>query len=106
MVPSGLISFRAHCGLTRHLQAGPQGRCLSFGVWGRSCYPPEVTMVSSRVQAYDEATQGKLRGDDVDLVDKRRWKAALQNARYHQVLRRYHQRFVHSRQLQLHNMVL
>jgi hypothetical protein len=63
-------------------------------------------MVSSRVQAYDEATQDKFWGDDVDLLDKRRWKAALQNARYHQVLRRYHQRFVHSRQLQLHNLVL
>jgi hypothetical protein len=45
--------------------------------------PPEITMVSPHVQAYDEATQDQLRHDDVDLVDERRWQAALQNAWYH-----------------------
>jgi hypothetical protein len=39
--------------------------------------PPEITMVSPRVQAYDEAAQEQLRRDNVDLVDERRWQAAL-----------------------------
>jgi hypothetical protein len=59
--------------------------------------PPEIIMVSSRVQAHDEATQEQLWYDDVDLINKRRWKAALQNAQYGQALQRYHQWFVHSR---------
>jgi hypothetical protein len=61
--------------------------------------PPEVSMVSPRVQAYDEAAQYQLQRDDVDLVDEGRWQLALQNARYRQTLRRYHQWFVHSRHL-------
>jgi hypothetical protein len=43
-------------------------------------------MVSPCVQAYEEATQDQLRRDDVDLVDERRWQAALRNTRYRQVL--------------------
>jgi hypothetical protein len=39
--------------------------------------PPEVTMVSPRVQAYHEATQDQLWRDDIDLVDETRWQAAL-----------------------------
>jgi hypothetical protein len=44
-----------------------------ISVWGQSCYPPEVTMISPCVQAYDEATQDQIRRDDVNLVDERRW---------------------------------
>jgi transposase InsO family protein len=68
--------------------------------------PPEITMVSPRVQAYNEVVQDQLRCDDVDLVDKQRWQAALQNARYHQVLQCYHHRFVHSRRLHVDGLVL
>jgi transposase InsO family protein len=39
--------------------------------------PLEVTMVSPRIQAYDEAAQDQLWCDDIDLVDERRWQAAL-----------------------------
>jgi hypothetical protein len=42
----------------------------------------------------------------VDFIDERRWRAAIQNARYNQVLRRYHQRFVHSRELRVEDLVL
>jgi hypothetical protein len=38
---------------------------------------PEVTMVSPCVQAYDKVVQDQLRPDVVDLVDERRWQAAL-----------------------------
>jgi hypothetical protein len=50
-------------------KSGHGGGAFLFGVWGRSCYPPEITMVSPRVQAYDEAVQDQLRRDDADLVD-------------------------------------
>jgi hypothetical protein len=63
-------------------------------------------MVSPCVQAYDEAALDQLQRDDVDLIDERRWQAALQNARYRQALWLYHQRFVHSRQLHVDDLVL
>jgi hypothetical protein len=51
-------------------------------------------MGSLRVKTYDEAMYDQLWREDIDLVDERRWQAAIKNARYLQVLRRYHQRFV------------
>jgi hypothetical protein len=68
--------------------------------------PPEVTMGSLHVKTYDEATQDQLRREDIDLVDERRWQVAIKNARYRQALRRYHQRFVRSRELQVDDLVL
>jgi hypothetical protein len=50
--------------------------------------------------------QEKLQREDVDFIDERRWQAAIQNARYNQALRRYHQRFVHSRELRVRGLVL
>jgi hypothetical protein len=45
-----------------------------FMVYGaKAVLPPEVTMGSLRVQAYDEAVQDQLRREDIDLVDERRW---------------------------------
>jgi hypothetical protein len=68
--------------------------------------PPEVTMGSLRVQAYDEATQDQLRREDIDLVDERRWQSTIKNARYHQALKHYQQLFVHSREWQVDDLVL
>jgi hypothetical protein len=42
----------------------------------------------------------------VDFIDEHRWRAAIQNARYNQALRCYHQRFVHSRKLKVGDLVL
>ena len=56
-------------------------------------------MGSPRVQSVDESMQEQLRREDVDFIDERRWRAAIRNARYNQALKRYHQRFVHSREL-------
>jgi hypothetical protein len=54
--------------------------------------------------------QEQLRCEDVDFIDERRWRAAIRNARYNQALRRYHQRFdqrfVHSRELRVEDLVL
>jgi hypothetical protein len=68
--------------------------------------PPEVSMGSLRVKTYDEAIQYQLRRDDIDLVDERRWQSAIKNACYRQALRRYHQRFVRNRELQVDDLVL
>jgi transposase InsO family protein len=71
-----------------------------------ACLPPEIIMGSPRVQAFEESMQGQLRREDMDFVDERRWWAAIQNARYNQALRRYHQRFVHSRELRVEDLFL
>jgi hypothetical protein len=42
----------------------------------------------------------------MDFIDERRWQAAIRNARNNQALRRYHQRFVHSRELRVGDLVL
>jgi hypothetical protein len=52
------------------LKSGHGGDAFVLGVWYRSCYPPEITMASSRVQAYDEVAQDQIQCDDVDLVKK------------------------------------
>jgi hypothetical protein len=63
-------------------------------------------MGSPRVQYFNESMQEQLRREDMDFIDERRWKAAIRNARYNQALRRYHQRFVHSRELKVEDLVL
>jgi hypothetical protein len=77
---------------------------MVYGV--EAVLPPKVTMDSLRVKTYDEATQDQLRCEDINLVVERRWQSAIKNARYQQALRRYHQRFVRSRELQLDDLVL
>ena len=50
--------------------------------------------------------QEQLWREDVNFIDECRWQAAIQNAWYNQALRRYHQRFVHSRELGVGDLVL
>jgi hypothetical protein len=50
--------------------------------------------------------QEQLRCEDVDFIDESRWRAVIRNAWYNQALRRYHQRFVHSRELRVEDLVL
>jgi hypothetical protein len=63
-------------------------------------------MGSLRVQAFDEDLQEQQHRQDVDLVDERRLRAAVRNAPYNQALWRYYQRFVHSRELRVRDLVL
>src|SRR6185503_14473091 len=107
MVPNGLMSFRAYYGATGPHPAEPPGRPHSSWSTGlKHAFPPEIHLGSPRVQAFDESMQEQLWRDDVDFVDERRWRAAIRNARYNQALRRYHQRFVHSRELRAGDLVL
>jgi hypothetical protein len=83
------------------------GETPFFLVYGaEACLPPEIIMGSPRVQAFEESMQGQLRREDMDFINDRRWQAAIRNARYNQALRRYHQRFVHSRELRVEDLVL
>jgi hypothetical protein len=76
------------------------GETHFFMVYGaKAVLPPKVTMSSLHVKTYDEATQDQLRREDIDLVDEQRWQAAIKNARYQYVLKRYHQWFMRSREL-------
>jgi hypothetical protein len=68
--------------------------------------PPEVTMDSLRVQAYDEAAQDQLQCKDIDLIDERRWQSAIKNARYRQALKHYQEWFMHNRELQVDDLML
>jgi hypothetical protein len=63
-------------------------------------------MGSPRVQSFDESMLEQLRCEDVEFIDERRWQAAIGNARYNQALRRYHQQFVHNRELKVGDLVL
>jgi hypothetical protein len=71
-----------------------------------ACLPSEIIMGSPWVQDFNESMQKQLRCEDMDFIDERRWQAAIQNARYNQALMRYHQRFVHSRELRVGDLVL
>jgi transposase InsO family protein len=83
------------------------GETPFFLVYGaEACLPPEIIMGSPRVQSFDESAQEQQRCEDVDFIDEHRWQATIQNARYNQALRRYHQRFVHSRKLEVGDLVL
>jgi hypothetical protein len=83
------------------------GETPFFLVYGaEACLPPEILMGSPRVKSFDESMQEQLRREDVDFIDESRWRAAIRNARYNQALRRYHQRFVHSRELRVGDLVL
>ena len=63
-------------------------------------------MGSPRVQSFDESTHEQLRCENMDFIDEHRRRAAIQNARYNQALQRYHQRFMHSRELRFEDLVL
>jgi hypothetical protein len=105
----GLLVDELPCEL-RGNQTSPSratGEMSFFMVYGaEAVLPPEVTIGSLRVKTYDEAAQDQLRREDIDLVDERRWQSPIKNARYQQALKRYHQRFVRSRELQVDDLVL
>jgi hypothetical protein len=79
---------------------------LSLVCGAEARLPPETLMGSPQVQSVGESMQEHLRREDVDFVDERRWQATIRNARYNQALRRYHQLFVHSRELGVGDLVL
>jgi hypothetical protein len=90
---------------TTHSRATGRPRS-SWSTGPKPAFPPKILLGSPRVQSFDESMQKQLRHEDMDFIDERRWQATIRNARYNQVLRRYHQRFVHSRELRVGDLVL
>jgi hypothetical protein len=78
-----------------------------FLVYGaEACLPLEILMGSPRAQSVDESMQEQLWREGVDFTDERRWQVVTRNALYNRVLGRYRQRFVHSRELGVGDLVL
>jgi hypothetical protein len=101
------VSFRpCYGGTGPHPTKLPERPRSSWSTGPKPPFPPEIIMGSPRVQAFDESMQERLRHEDMDFIDERRWRAAIRNARYNQVLRRYHQRFVHNMELRVGDLVL
>jgi hypothetical protein len=100
------MSFRVHYGATGHHPVEPRETPFFMVYEAEAVLPPEVTMGSLHVKTYDKAAQDQLRREDIDLVNERRWQSAIKNVRYRQALKRYHQRFVRSRELQVDDLVL
>jgi hypothetical protein len=48
---------------------------LVYGV--EACLPLEIIMGLPRVQSFDESMQEQLRCEDVDFIDKHRWRAVI-----------------------------
>jgi hypothetical protein len=100
-----MSSLEAPTPVTRVSRAA--GATPPFLVYGsEACLPPENLMGSPRAQSFNESMQEQLQREDMDFIDERRWRAAIRNARYSQALRRYHQRFMHSRKLVVGDLVL
>ncbi|XP_066167022.1 uncharacterized protein [Oryza sativa Japonica Group] len=83
------------------------GETPFFLVYGaEAVLPSELSLGSPRVVLYNEANQDDLCRDDLDYLEEQRRGAALRAARYQQSLRRYHQRHVRARSLQVGDLVL
>jgi transposase InsO family protein len=78
-----------------------------FLVYGaEAVLPPEITNRSPRVTAYSEEEQGGQRQIDLELLEEKRLQAAAHAAKYQQAVRRYHQRYVRPRTLEVGDLVL
>ena len=83
------------------------GETPFFLVYGaEAVLPTELTYTSPWVALFEEETQTQRRLDDVDVLEETRRKVLLRNAKYLQNLRRYHQKRVHPRALQVGDLVL
>jgi hypothetical protein len=48
---------------------------LSLVCEAKACLPPETLMGSPRAQSSDESMQERLRREDVDFINERRWQS-------------------------------
>ena len=90
-----------------HHRTKPTGETPFFLVYGaEAVLPHEVKHRSARVLAFDKTQQDAMRGMDLILGEERRREAALRAARYQVALRRYHCRNIHTRTLEVGDLVL
>jgi hypothetical protein len=78
-----------------------------FLVYGaEAILPTDLKYGSPRTRAYDDRRNQTNREDSLDQLEEARDMALLHSARYQQSLRRYHARWVWSRDLQVGDLVL
>ena len=68
--------------------------------------PPDLDHGGPRVKAFDQDHATKAQQDTVDLLEEARETTVVRSARYQQTLRRYHEREIRGRILEVGDLVL
>ena len=68
--------------------------------------PPDLEYGSPRLKAYTEQTNKETRENTVDQLEEAQDMALLNSARYQQKLRRYHNKHVRKRDLNMGDLIL
>ena len=80
---------------------------LFFMVYGsKAVLPTDLEYGSPRPKAYNDQTNRETRENAVDQLEEARDMALLNSARYQQKLRRYHDKHVRKRDLNVGDLVL
>jgi hypothetical protein len=83
------------------------GFTLFFLVYGsEAILPTDIEYGSQRLKAYNERNNDAAREDALDQLEKARDVALLHSAKYQQGLRRYHDRHIRKRDLNVSDLVL
>jgi hypothetical protein len=72
----------------------------------KPAFPRKALWTPHGPSHFDGFMQEQLQREDMNFINERRWQATIRNARYNQALRRYYQRFVHSREPRVGDLVL
>ena len=68
--------------------------------------PSDLDYGAPRVKAFDPATAAKAQRDAMEVLEEARLTTLLRSAHYQQTLRRYHERCIRERTLQVGDLVL
>jgi transposase InsO family protein len=91
----------------RTMPSRAMGFTSFFLVYGsEAMLPTNVEYGSPRLKAYNEQNNDATREDTLDQLEEARDVALLHSARYQQSLRRYHDKHVHRRDLNVGDLVL
>ena len=77
---------------------------LTYG--SEAVLPSNLDYGAPRVKAFDPATAAKAQRDAMEVLEEARLTTLLRSARYQQTLRRYHERRIRERTLQVGDLVL
>ena len=68
--------------------------------------PSDLDYGAPRVKAFDLATAAKAQRDAMEVLEEARLATLYRSSRYQQTLRRYHERRIRERKLQVGDLVL
>ena len=77
---------------------------LTYG--SEAVLPSDLDYGTPRVKAFDPATAAEAQRDAMEVLEEARLITLLRSARYQQTLRRYHERRIRERTLQVGDLVL